>query len=78
MSTQIAVRLPDDIVQFIDQLVRDGVAPSRAAVVARAIDRERRRAIAERDIAILERVGADSDLDRLATYGSRIAMDDLD
>ena len=46
MSKQIAVRLPDDIVDFIDQSVDNGQASSRAIVVARAIDCERQRAVA--------------------------------
>ncbi len=78
MSRQIAVRLPDDIVDFIDQLVVSGQASSRAVVVARAIDRERRREIAARDAAILDRADADSDLDRLADYAARTPLDDLD
>jgi Arc/MetJ-type ribon-helix-helix transcriptional regulator len=49
MSKQIAVRLPDELVEFVDELVGAGTEPSRAAVVARALERERRRAIAARD-----------------------------
>ncbi len=78
MTKQIAVRLPEDIVAFIDQLVDGGEATSRAAVVGRAMERERRRAVAARDAAILSRAGADPDLDRLAAYAARVAMDDLD
>ena len=47
MSKQIAVRLPDHLVEFVDGLVTDGEAKSRAAVVTRALERERRRAGAE-------------------------------
>jgi Arc/MetJ-type ribon-helix-helix transcriptional regulator len=78
MTRQIAVRLPDDVVDFIDQLVETGRAKSRAAVVARAVDRERRREIAARDAAILAQVGPDADLDRLAEFASRTPLDDLD
>jgi Arc/MetJ-type ribon-helix-helix transcriptional regulator len=78
MSKQIAVRLPDDIVEFIDRLVEDGEASSRAAVVARAVDRERRRQVAARDAAILAQAGPDHDLDGLAAYAARTRMDDLD
>ncbi|MGH3939895.1 MAG: antitoxin [Pseudonocardiaceae bacterium] len=78
MSRQIAVRLPDDIVDFIDQLVDNGQASSRAVVVARAIDRERRRAIAAHDAAILVRWGTDPDLDSLAEYAARTPLGDLD
>lgn len=78
MSKQIAVRLPDDIVDFIDQLVGNGEAGSRAVVVARAVDRERRRVIAARDAAILARAGTDPDLDGLAEFAARTPLDDLD
>ncbi|MGH3765062.1 MAG: antitoxin [Pseudonocardiaceae bacterium] len=78
MSKQIAVRLPDDIVEFIDQLVAHGQASSRAVVVARAVDRERRRAIAARDAAILAQSGGDPDFDSLAAYAARTPLDDLD
>lgn len=62
MSTQITVRLPDDVVEFIDSEVRSGAAASRASVVARAIERERRCRIAERDAAVYARLGDDPDL----------------
>lgn len=78
MSKQIAVRLSDDIVDFIDQLVEDGRASSRASVVAQALDRERRRAIAARDAAILARTGPEADFDGLAEYAARTSLDDLD
>lgn len=78
MTKQIAVRLPDDIVEFIDHLVDDGQAKSRAAVVAKAVDRERRRQIAARDAAILGQAGADPDFDGLAQYAAGTPLDDLD
>ena len=78
MSTQIAVRLPDDLVAFIDDLVSHGVAPSRAAVVSRALERERRRKIAERDAAILAKSATDPDLDALAEFAARTSLADLD
>jgi len=77
MSKQIAVRLPEDLVEFIDQLVDHGQATSRAVVVARAVDRERRREIAARDAAILSQASGDPDLDRLAEYAARTPLDDL-
>ena len=46
MSKQIAVRLADDLVDFVDALVDSGAGRSRAAVVAKALERERRRTIA--------------------------------
>lgn len=79
MSTQIAVRLPEDLVEFIDRLVSDGRASSRAEVVSQALRRERRRELAERDAAILAAVGsADDDLDALAEHAARTPLDDLD
>jgi Arc/MetJ-type ribon-helix-helix transcriptional regulator len=78
MSTQIAVRLPDDLVAFVDELVRHGDAPSRAAVVARALRRERRQAAAARDAAILATAEPDHDLDRLAEHATALRMNDLD
>jgi Arc/MetJ-type ribon-helix-helix transcriptional regulator len=53
MSKQIAVRLPDELVQFVDRAVTSGYARSRAGVVTRALEREHRRAVAERDAEIL-------------------------
>ena len=76
MSKQIAVRLPDDLVQFVDALVDHGDATSRADVVTVALDRERRRRIAERDAAILASA-SDPDLDGLAAYAAQVPMDDL-
>lgn len=78
MGTQIAVRLPDALVAYIDDLVRSGRASSRASVVIRALERERRRELAERDIAILTGAPSDRDSDELAEYGRQVALDDLD
>src|SRR5262245_39058295 len=74
MTIQIAVRLPDDIVAFVDDQVSSGAASSRAAVVARALERERRRAAAERDAAIYAAAGQ-SDLDGLAAWTAEQPMD---
>jgi Arc/MetJ-type ribon-helix-helix transcriptional regulator len=68
MSKQIAVRLPDELVAFVDGVVESGSARSRAAVVTRALERERRRAVAARDAEILARTGPDAELDRLAEH----------
>ena len=78
MSKQIAVRLPDDIVDFIDRVVSDGEASSRAVVVSRALDRERRRQVAARDAAILAQVEPDPEMQELAEYAARTPIDDLD
>jgi predicted DNA-binding protein len=75
MSKQIAVRLPDELVEFVDEQVGEGKAKSRAAVVSRALERERRRAIAARDVEILIRHGDYPDMDGLAEYVSRLPID---
>jgi Arc/MetJ-type ribon-helix-helix transcriptional regulator len=70
MSKQIAVRLPDDLVDFVDQIVGSGAGRSRAAVVAKALERERRRVIAGRDAEILARTGPDPELSGLAEHAA--------
>jgi Arc/MetJ-type ribon-helix-helix transcriptional regulator len=77
MSRQIAVRLPDDLVAFMDNLVAQGSDKSRAAVVTRALERERRRALGARDVEILSRIGTDDDdddMERLAEYAARLPI----
>jgi Arc/MetJ-type ribon-helix-helix transcriptional regulator len=76
MSTQIAVHLPDEIVAFIDDEVQGQHARSRAAVVVRALERERRRRLAERDAEILAASrSAPSDLDALARHSAPTDLD---
>jgi Arc/MetJ-type ribon-helix-helix transcriptional regulator len=75
VSIQIAVRLPDATVEELDKLVAAGQAPSRAAVIERALAREFRRLLAARDAAILAEAGADSDMDALADYAARTRLD---
>ena len=72
MSKQIAVRLPDELVEFVDGAVASGAARSRASVVTRALERERRRAAAEKDAEILARSGPDAELEGLAEYAARL------
>jgi Arc/MetJ-type ribon-helix-helix transcriptional regulator len=78
MRQQVTVRLPEELVAFIDRQVHDGRATSRAAVVASAIERERRREIGERDAAILSAGGDDDGLDELARFAAGTVFDDLD
>lgn len=70
MSKQIAVRLSDELVEFVDREVDSGSGRSRAAVVTRALERERRRAVAARDAEILTQTGSDAELAGLAEYAS--------
>ena len=56
MSIQIAVRLPNELVHAVDEVVSRGEASSRADLVTRALRRELRR---QRAIADLDRLGDD-------------------
>jgi Arc/MetJ-type ribon-helix-helix transcriptional regulator len=69
MSKQIAVRLDDDLVAFVDEVVASGREGSRAAVVARALERERRRIVAACDAEILA-TGPDPELAGLAEHAA--------
>jgi Arc/MetJ-type ribon-helix-helix transcriptional regulator len=75
MSKQIAVRLSDELVEFVDELVESGAERSRAAVVSRALERERRRAIAARDAEILAQSGPDPELAGLAEHAVGVPSD---
>jgi len=68
VTTQIAVRLPDEMVAFLDRSVAAGDVPSRAALVGAAIEREMRRRAAARDARILSQRGAEDDLDELVAW----------
>jgi Arc/MetJ-type ribon-helix-helix transcriptional regulator len=75
MSTQIAVRLSDEIVAYLDQQVASGDAPSRAAVVTRALEKQRRRDVAERDARIYAGVAGPGELDDLAAWAASQPLD---
>ncbi len=53
MSTQIAVRLPDAQVAFLDSEVSQGHARSRAELVSKALRRMERERIATRDLELI-------------------------
>jgi Arc/MetJ-type ribon-helix-helix transcriptional regulator len=53
MTTQIAIRLPDEIVRFVDSAVSSGAARSRADFIWHALEREQRRLAAEHDLRVL-------------------------
>ncbi len=74
MSIQIALRLPDDVVKYIDAEVAAGRAKSRSDVVARFVERDRRRIRAAEDV---ERLLADrtSDFDDLALAAVATKLD---
>jgi Arc/MetJ-type ribon-helix-helix transcriptional regulator len=67
MSVQLTVRIPDELASFVDQDVADGRAASRADAIAKALAREQRRRVAERDVELLiAHRGEHNDLDGLA------------
>jgi Arc/MetJ-type ribon-helix-helix transcriptional regulator len=68
MSIQIAVRLPEELVSFLDKSVADGEAPSRASLVVAALEREQRARAAMRDADLLRSRGAADDLDPLVDW----------
>ena len=68
MSTQIAVRLPDEVVAFLDRSVAAGRASSRAALVAAAVEREMRLQAAQQDVELLTRAGVADDLDDVVAW----------
>lgn len=77
MTTQIAVRLPDEMVRFLDRVVAGGKAPSRAALVATAVEREMRRQAALEDVGILTARGTADDLDALVVWSvSQVETED--
>ncbi len=88
MSIQIALRLSEDVVAFIDAQVEAGRAKSRSDLVTRFVQRDRRRDRAARDVEILlaerrarQRAGAGEglqdvdDLQALVAAASMTALD---
>lgn len=75
MSKQIAVRLPDELVDFLDGLVAEGRFDSRAAIVTRELKRFKRRLEAEQDAEIYRREGDDPDLLEFVRYTAHLPMD---
>ena len=69
MSVQIAVRLPDELVDYVDALVREGAA-SRAAVVTRALRLYQLQLRGEEDARILEETGDYDDFDGMFGHQS--------
>jgi Arc/MetJ-type ribon-helix-helix transcriptional regulator len=69
MTTQIAVRLPDELVAYVDSLVSQG-AGSRAAVVRRALTLYQQQLRGEQDARILEESGDYDEFDALVGHAS--------
>lgn len=75
MSTQITVRIPDDLARFVDETAKAEHASGRAAIITRALARERRRLAAERDAAIYASHADDTDLTAVAEYAAKQPLD---
>ncbi len=71
MTKQITVRLPDELVVFLDELVESGRFESRAAVVIRELKRLQRRIVAEKDNAIYRTEGEDPEIVAIVKHMSR-------
>jgi Arc/MetJ-type ribon-helix-helix transcriptional regulator len=78
MTTQITVRLPEELVAFVDEMIAGGAVTSRAEAVTRALIRERRRQTALADVAILRLRGGDPDHVAIAehTAAHPVELDD--
>jgi antitoxin MazE3 len=79
MSTQIAVRLPEDVVEFLDAQVSRGAAKSRADFIWHALKREQRRLLAEHDAGIYASMHPEDDeFAGLAGYATDVSLVELD
>lgn len=75
MSRQVAVRLPDELVAYIDELVAAGMAPSRAVIITRALEQQRRRDRQEQDAHIYAARGDAPDLAEFTRLAAAQPMD---
>ena len=76
MSVQIAVRLPESLVETVDSLVASGAEKSRASVVERALLRELRRMRMVEEVQILAGSASESgDLVELTAFASRTPLE---
>lgn len=66
MSTEIVVRLPEAIVEFVDAEVCAGHSPSRAAFILRALEREHHRRCLARNAETTMEI--DAAVDRNVAY----------
>ena len=78
MSRQIAVRLPDELVAYVDQAVAAGRVKSRAELVTKLLARDARRQRAEEDLQRLIDAGALVDPDALAMARATAATPFID
>jgi metal-responsive CopG/Arc/MetJ family transcriptional regulator len=73
MSSQIAVRLPGELVAELDSIVRSGQEPSRASIVEQALLRELKRRAWAKEVEVLTAQGSTyEDLEGLDDYLGRV------
>ena len=79
MTTQVAVRLPDDLAATLDAFIADGRVENRSSAIVGALRRELHRLLSERDIEILMKRGGDHDpeLDAWVNVAAKTPFDDL-
>ncbi len=74
MSIQIAVRLPTQLVNSLDELVVSGAGRSRDSVIKRALLRELRYQRMLQEVEIFNSdMGTDEDLNSLARFSHNVA-----
>lgn len=69
MTRQIAVRLPDELVEYVDHLARQG-AGSRATVWPARCARTEQQLLAEHDARIVDESGDYDDFDALVAHSA--------
>lgn len=74
VTTQIAIRLPDQLVAYLDETVARGDEKSRASFIVSAVEREIRHRAAHEDAKILASRGTEDDLDGLVTWTASTAV----
>ncbi|WP_293697243.1 ribbon-helix-helix domain-containing protein [uncultured Agrococcus sp.] len=74
MSAPVNVRLPEQMVEFLDDLVRRGLVPNRTAAISTAIEREIRARQAMNDVEALQQQGTQDDLDDLVAWSADRAV----
>jgi Arc/MetJ-type ribon-helix-helix transcriptional regulator len=73
---QIAVRLPAQLVNSLDELVAAGACQSRTSVIERALLREFRHQHMLQEVEILSSdIGTEGDLDSLVWMGRNVTLD---
>ncbi len=78
MSRAVPVRLDDDDIATLDELVRLGLAANRSDAIKRGIDRDRRRLAALKDARVYGRDREDADLTAFASSAASTPLTDLD